>query len=76
MHLLLLDESPAHHVDDCRFNEDRRDRLPLPGGLTMTGDGGLIVPEIRLDVLDARRQILGQPYVAPNELKVWGEPLR
>ena len=35
VHLLLLHKTPAHHLIDGRFDEGRRDRLALPGSLTV-----------------------------------------
>ena len=67
MHLLLLDEPPAHHLIDRRFNEGRADRFSLPIPLTVVGDRFLVMADIgsratvdqRLSVSQAIRRRLG-----------------
>ena len=78
MHLLFLDEPPADHLVDRRFDERRADRFSLAVSLIVVRDQFLIISNVSLKLRNPRRQFLGRCRVIPNQIEVYeqvGQPL-
>jgi hypothetical protein len=69
VHLLFLDESPAHHLVDGRFNEGRADRFSLPVALTVVSGWTPDCCNVGLELCNPRGQFLGEGGVIANQVE-------
>ena len=68
LHLLLLDEAPAHHLIDRRFYERRADGFALPSALVEIGNELAVVADVGLEFSNTIGNLLAEAECASIKL--------